>query len=279
MKHSLDIISSYDHFLPGFGGMFKLFAMFLLGALLGNIANLGLEAGFGKDFISDYGNLISYPIMFAPALLYSSRQSRKNEHITPGIPLDNGGFGTKLWTILIAACILSTVASAYIVEPITALLPEMPSWLEDTMKQMLENMPLWATLVSVSVFAPLFEEWLCRGIVLRGLLRTTNPAAAIAISSVFFAILHMNPWQAIPAFILGCLFGYVYYRTGSLKLTMLMHCTNNTMAVIFSKTPQFKGAETFMDILSPWAYWSIYAICLLIAAGSIVIFSSTGYKK
>lgn len=158
------------------------------------------------------------------------------------------------------------------------LLPDMPSWLEETMKKMLENTPVWVTLISVSVFAPLFEEWLCRGIVLRGLLKTMRPFSAIAVSAAFFAILHMNPWQAIPAFLLGILFGYAYYKTGSLKLTMLMHCVNNTSAVILSRIPEFKDAETFMDILSPWAYWSIFAASLLIVACSIVILNSIGRK-
>jgi hypothetical protein len=81
----------------------------------------------------------------------------------------------------------------------------------------------------------------------------------------------MNPWQAIPAFCMGMLFGYAYYKTGSLKLTMLMHCTNNTLAVILSKIPQFKDAKTFMDILSPWAYWSIWALCIVIVVSSLVV--------
>ena len=91
----------------------------------------------------------------------------------------------------------------------------------------------------------------------------------------------MNPWQAIPAFALGALFGYVYYKTGSLKLTMLMHFANNTLALTFAKIPQFKGAETFMDILSPWAYWCIFALCVVIVISSILIWNtmSVGHKK
>ena len=271
MKRSFNLFASYSHFLPGFGGMIMLLVMFLLGALLGNLAVMGLTAVFGQAFASDYGILISYPIMFIPPLLYASAMSRLNEYRTPEVPLDRGGFGHKGWCTLISTGVFSTIALAYIVEPITTLLPDMPLWLEQTMKQMLENMPAWATLISVSVFAPLFEEWLCRGFVLRGLLRTMNPASAIAVSAVFFAILHLNPWQAIPAFCLGLLFGYVYYRTGSLKLTMLMHCANNTLAVIFSKAPQLKDAETFMDVLSPWAYWCIFTACMIIVASAVII--------
>ena len=261
------------------GGMVMLLVLFLLGALLGNLTILGLQAFLGAEFAEDYGTLISYPIMFIPPILYASAMSRLNEYTTEEVPLDRGGFGKKGWAVLIFTGIFSTIAAAFVVEPLTALLPDMPLWLEETMKKMMEKMPLWATLLSVSVFAPLFEEWLCRGLVLRGLLRKMNPFSAIAVSAAFFAILHMNPWQAIPAFCLGLLFGYTYYKTGSLKLTMLMHCTNNTMAVIFSKIPQFKEAETFMDVLSPWAYWSVYASCIVIVICALIVFGRREEKN
>ena len=278
-NRSYNLWASYSHFLPGLGGMVMLLVLFLLGALLGNLTILGLQAFLGAEFAEDYGTLISYPIMFIPPLLYASVMSRLNEYTTEEVPLDRGGFGKKGWAVLIFTGIFSTIAAAFVVEPLTALLPDMPLWLEETMKKMMEKMPLWATLLSVSVFAPLFEEWLCRGLVLRGLLRKMNPFSAIAVSAVFFAILHLNPWQAIPAFCLGLLFGYTYYKTGSLKLTMLMHCTNNTMAVIFSKIPQFKEAETFMDVLSPWAYWSVYASCIVTVICALIVFGRREEKN
>ena len=225
----------------------------------------------GEGFVDTYGILISYPLMFIPAMLYASAKSRLNEYTTEDVPLDRKIGNGKTTAILIGTVIFATIAAAFAIEPLTYILPAMPEWLEEVMASLLQNTPLWVTLISVSVFAPLFEEWLCRGLIMRGLLRTMNPASAIAVSAAFFAIIHMNPWQAIPAFCLGLLFGYVYYKTGSLKLTMLMHCANNTMAALCSRIPEFENAETFMDILSPWAYWCIYAACLVIIACSIVI--------
>jgi membrane protease YdiL (CAAX protease family) len=275
-RGSYDLFSSYNHFLPGFRGMLILLLLFAAGALIGNLVTLGIGLIFGQDFTQEYGMLFSYPVMFLPPILYASVQSRLNEYSSEGIALDMGGFGWKVWMTLIFTGIFSTIAAAFVVEPLASLLPQMPQWLEDTMEAMLENTPVWATLISVSIFAPLFEEWLCRGLVLRGLLHSSlSPFSAIAVSAAFFAILHMNPWQAVPAFCLGLLFGYVYYRTGSLKLTMLMHCTNNTIAVILSRVPQFEKAETFMDILSPWAYWSVFAACILILCCSLIIFRNS----
>jgi hypothetical protein len=98
-----------------------------------------------------------------------------------------------------------------------------------------------------------------------------NPFGAILISAAFFAVLHMNPWQAIPAFVLGVLFGYVYYKTGSLKLTMLMHCVNNTMAVVLSRIPSLSEAETLMEVMSPWAYAGVYAACVVFVAAALVV--------
>ena len=273
-RGSYDLFSSYSYYLPGIGGMFMLLAMFILGSLLGNLVTMGLQATLGADFAKQFGTVISYPVMFILPMLYSSVKSRLNSYNTEEVLLDNKvSGGTRLAIIVTVA----TMAAAFITEPVTALLPPMPEWLEKVMDQMLEGSPLWATLLSVSVFAPLFEEWLCRGMILRGLLTKMKPATAIVISAAFFAILHMNPWQAIPAFCLGLLFGFVYYKTGSLKLTMLMHCVNNTMAVVLSKIPVLKEAETFMDVMNPWAYAGAY-ICLAVAlASAIVILSS--YRK
>lgn len=270
-RGSYDLFSSYTHYLPGFGGVAILLLLFLAGGLLGNLVTIGLTAFMGAEFSNTYGILVSYPIMFIPAMLYASAKSRLNEYTTEEVTLDKGLGKGKTCAKLIAVGIFSTIAMAFVVEPITALLPPMPEWLEDTMKGLLENTPLWATLISVAVMAPLFEEWLCRGLILRGLLKKTSPLTAIAVSALIFAVIHMNPWQAIPAFCLGLLFGYVYYKTGSLKLTMLMHCANNTMAALCSRIPAFKDAETFMDVLSPLAYWSIYAACLLIIGCTFVI--------
>lgn len=272
-RGSYDLFSSYSHYLPGPKDIVKLFLFFLLGAILGNLVNMGLDAFLGKDFSSAYGTVISYPIMFIPAMLYASVRSRLNDYSTPEVKLDSNDFGALGGFKLSLVAIFATIALAFITEPVVSLLPKMPEWMEDIMTAMLDGSPLWITLISVSVFAPFFEEWLCRGIILRGLLsRQMNPVSAIAISSVFFAILHLNPWQAIPAFLLGSLFGYVYYRTGSLKLTMLMHCANNTIAVALHKAPAMKEAETFMDVLSPWAYWCVWAACLIIVACSLLIF-------
>ncbi len=277
-RASYELFSNYAHYLPGFGGMLMLFILFIAGSLIGSLlSGIFVLAMGSSEAVQSYSMLISYPVSFIPPLLYASAKSRRNEVFDTGYALDSNNFGSKGGLIIGLTVSLATLAAAFVAEPISSILPDMPAALEEALKS-LTNGPLWASLISVSIFAPLFEEWLCRGLVLRGLLSKMNPTGAICVSAAFFAILHMNPWQAIPAFILGLLFGYVYYRTESLKLTMLMHFVNNTFATIFSRIPAFEEAETFMDILCPWKYAVIFVLCVLVLVSAIIIIRAIPVK-
>jgi membrane protease YdiL (CAAX protease family) len=277
-RASYELFSNYSFYLPGVKGMLGLFLLFILGSLLGSlISGLFVLAMGASEAVTSYSMLISYPVSFIPPLLYASAMSRRNEMFDPGYALDSNNFGPKGGLLIALTVSFATLAAAFVAEPFAAILPDMPAYLEEALKA-LTNGPLWAALISVSIFAPLFEEWLCRGLVLRGLLSRMKPGTAICISAAFFAILHMNPWQAIPAFILGLLFGYVYYRTGSLKLTMLMHCVNNTFATLFSRIPEFAEAESFMDVLPTWKYAAVFALCVVILASAMVIIKAIPVK-
>ena len=101
--------------------------------------------------------------------------------------------------------------------------------------------------------------------VLRGLLANKmKPVWAIVISALFFAFIHLNPWQALPAFTIGCLMGYVYYKTGSLKLTMLLHFTNNTFALVLSNVDALKDMESWRDVMPEPLYWVSVVACVLL---------------
>jgi membrane protease YdiL (CAAX protease family) len=276
-RGSYDLFSNHSHCVPGYGDMMTLFVMFLLGALLGNIL-VGALTFVSAEFATIYGTVISYPVMFIPPWLYVSAKSRRNEFFETGYALDSSHFGSLGGFSMAVIVSIATMAMAFLADSLNVLMPEAPEWFEKAM-ELIMDAPIWITLISVSVFAPLFEEWLCRGMVLRGLLQKTHPVSAILVSAAFFAVLHMNPWQALPAFLLGILFGYVYYKTGSLKLTMLMHCVNNTMAVVFSKIPSLEEAEGFADVLSPWAYAGVLAACVAFVAATAVVLRNIPFSK
>ena len=248
-----------------------LLLMLLAGACLGNLLILLLTFMTDIRTATDYGMLISYPVMFLPPMWYASYQGRRNQFFDTGYALDSSHFGSlKGWGMALMVTVV-TWACSFITDPVVSALPDMPEELKTMFEQMMQDGPLWVTVVSTVIFAPIFEEWLCRGMVLRGLLQKVHPAWAMVISALFFALIHLNPWQAVPAFVTGILLAYVYYRTGSLKLTILMHAVNNGTSVIISQLPALKALPvdaSLLEFMDRWQYISLMAACLFI----IVIF-------
>jgi uncharacterized protein len=86
---------------------------------------------------------------------------------------------------------------------------------------------VWASLFLLVVVAPVTEEVMFRGLILRGFLRRFNVAAAFVLSSMLFGLVHMNPWQFVSATALGVLFAWWYARTQSLIPSMIGHALIN----------------------------------------------------
>ena len=91
--------------------------------------------------------------------------------------------------------------------------------------------PFGAFFLGVIV-APFTEEFICRYMVLGGLLRTTQPRRAILLSAVLFSGLHLSLWQAPATFLIGLLLGWTYYRTRSLALCIGMHALHNFLIIL-----------------------------------------------
>ncbi len=256
----------FSWYVPGVKEMFVLIAMLLLGALLGNLVTLGFAALSSAEASSEYAMLIAYPVMFIPAMIYANIKSRTRSYTDEGLKLDSDHYAPVGGALCAVLAAVSTLALAFCSDFFGSLLPQMPEWLEEALSSMTQG-DIIINFICVSIFAPFFEEWLCRGMVLRGLLgRGLKPGWAIVISAIFFALIHANPWQAVPAFLLGSLFGYVYYKTGSLKLTMLMHFTNNTFSLIMSNVSSLKATDSWMDVFPGAGYWLIFAACILLLA-------------
>ncbi len=261
-----DLYSAYSYYLPDWKGLLMLLIMFIVGSFLGSLLTSGLTflfKGYSSSVVNSACMLVSYPIMFLPPMLYAAYQSRRNEGFdNVGLKVDSNNFGYFSTFSIVLAVIVAAIAMCFVMDIFGAIMPPMPSYLEKMMNAFNDG-PLWMTLISTAIFAPFFEEWLCRGMILRGMLQRMKPVWAIVVSALFFALIHGNPWQAIPAFGFGMLFGYVYYKTGSLKLTMLMHCTNNALSAIIGRMAAFRDCDSFMDTMSASTYWIMFAVCLL----------------
>lgn len=113
----------------------------------------------------------------------------------------------------------------------------------------------------VAVGGPILEECVFRGVLCRALSRW-NKGFAIVFSALLFGLVHLNFYQAIPAFGMGLVLGYVYLRSGSLLVPIFMHIVNNSISMIAGYLPSD----------SPWAIViSLIILCLAIAGAVFII--------
>lgn len=270
-RHSnFDLFKSFSFFVPGPKGLGIMFVWFIVGILLGNVVSLVAALALG-DGSMEFATMIAYAMMFLPPMMYASLASKKNSFFESGRALDSSHFGRTGGLLLALILVVATFCCGFVFDFITTQLPEPPEWFTKLMEDMVGGNFI-INFITVSLFAPFFEEWLCRGMVLRGLLnfkrkdgsRGMNPVWAIVISAAFFAIIHGNIWQGLIAFAAGCLFGFVYYKTGSIKLTMLMHFTNNTISLIVSRIPGLEASDSWREVFTqPSQYWTIFTACFI----------------
>ena len=157
---------------------------------------------------------------------------------------------TRPWTVLawsVVASMGALIPSMWIQEQI----PELPNFVEQEFDTILGTP--WGYLV-IGLLAPLSEEIVMRGAILKELLKSEKLGVwtAITISAVLFALIHMNPVQMPHAFLIGLLLGWMYWRTGSILPGVAYHWANNSIAfVMFAFYPDpdmklidlFKGSE------------------------------------
>jgi hypothetical protein len=94
-------------------------------------------------------------------------------------------------------------------------------------------------VIGAVIFAPIVEELLFRGVLLRALLRRFEPAAAVFGSAIIFALVHYvgdpNTLPFLPALAgLGAVLAIVALRSGNLSMSIFIHAGFNlTTTILF----------------------------------------------
>lgn len=140
----------------------------------------------------------------------------------------------KMYAVLVLISMAMYMVSNILVVITSELFEDAGSKYEQLMESMDSGNPIVAFL-AVAIMAPLGEECLLRGMVLRTLQKYKfSVAAVIIIQGVMFGIIHFNLVQGIYAIPLGIIYGYVAYKSKSVWPTIFMHFINNAIAQIIS---------------------------------------------
>ena len=171
---------------------------------------------------------------------------------------------TRPWTVLfwcVLAAFGAIIPSTYLQE----MMPELPNWAEREFELIMNNRLGYFV---VGLMAPLVEELVFRGAILRALLRwKSNPWIGIVISAVMFSVIHMNPAQMPHAFLIGILLGWMYYRTDSIVPGVVYHWVNNTIAYVlfaFYPDPDMKLIDFFGGSQRTVLMAVAFSLCILV---------------
>ena len=171
-------------------------------------------------------------------------------------------WGTLLWVALFS---LGTII------PLSFLYEQLGIEMDENTQQIITSMMKepWG-YVAVGILAPLAEEVVFRGAILRtllGIMSKKNHWVAIMISAAIFGVVHANLAQFINALLMGLLLGWMYYRTGSLVPGILLHWINNTMAYVLTNImPQSDGKliDLFHGDEKTMYYAVGFSLCIMI---------------
>ena len=116
------------------------------------------------------------------------------------------------------------------------LLPIPDVYLDYMEKHFGDVSPFWL-LFMVVFFAPVVEETKFRGLLLHALGNRYGAYRAVFYSALLFALLHLNPWQMYPAFCLGLLSGWLFWRCRNLLLCIVLHSAYNFSVGLLAALP------------------------------------------
>lgn len=200
---------------------------------------------------TSWSMLITYAIPFVIGLLIIKL-------IWRSISFKFGKFNAKQTLI----AVVTTLALGVVSEAIMAFFP-IPDRIAALFDQMLQ--PNFPTFLCVCIIAPFLEEMVFRGAILGGMLNSGIDARkAIIMSALVFGIMHLNPWQGVPAFAIGLLFGWIYQQTQSLWPSIILHFVNNTLSFCLSTIYNDSNISVQDIVGNNTIYIAIVIVCIAI---------------
>ena len=107
--------------------------------------------------------------------------------------------------------------------------------------------------IAVGVLVPIAEEMVFRGAILRTLLNLCGHRwrwGAIVLSALLFGLAHGNMAQMLNATLMGCLLGWLYYRSGSIAPGIVFHIVNNSVAVLLVRMMPGSADMQLIDLFA-----------------------------
>ena len=125
-------------------------------------------------------------------------------------------------------------------------------------------------LFIIAILPAVGEEFFFRGVLQKILIRLFKSGhVAIWVTAFIFSAIHFQFFGFVPRFILGLIFGYLFFWSSTLWLPVISHFINNAVPVIMA---YIQGMEKF-NALSDTPLWKLaLALPLPVAIGLVILF-------
>ncbi len=221
--------------------------LFLIIFLIGTLIGAAVSALFvsGGDTGMKIGQGVASIFMFVvPPIVYYYITRKENRMQALGLRR----LSSPWWLIIVAVALM--IVSIPVTTTLTTWNEGMhlgdafsgiEKWmkeLEETAQALTDKMTnvdtiggLLLNLLVIALIPAVGEEMTFRGVIQQSLTRRMNPHIAIILSAAIFSFFHFQFFGFLPRLFLGILLGYMFYITGSLWTSILMHFVNNGAAV------------------------------------------------
>lgn len=139
---------------------------------------------------------------------------------------------TGLWAVGFIVIIAYTLLQ-------TAIFPDSLDSMEE-LGEFFGNANLLESILFFSVTPAICEEIMFRGVIFGSLEKKIGAKKAIIISGALFGIFHIYPAKMVATGMLGMVFAFVTYATGSIFPSMFLHFLNNSFSLVV--TPKLQDA-------------------------------------
>ncbi|MCI0650524.1 MAG: ABC transporter permease subunit [Planctomycetes bacterium] len=132
-----------------------------------------------------------------------------------------------------------------------------PQALEEMLRSLTRAAGPLGSVLLIALVPAICEETLCRGYLLAGLRARLHAAAAVLISALCFALLHVDLSRLVTTMAMGAVLAIVVLRSGSIAPAIAIHFLNNALALTLSGAYR----DSFPD--APLAHWGSATLALL----------------
>ncbi|MBR3711065.1 MAG: CPBP family intramembrane metalloprotease [Bacteroidales bacterium] len=159
-------------------------------------------------------------------------------------------------------------------ESLEALLQQLEETAGDLTERMLQVdsfSGLLFNLLVIALIPAIGEELTFRGVLQQALTRRCNVHVAVFLSAFIFSFIHFQFYGFLPRMFLGLLLGYLFYYSGSLWTSILMHFVNNGAAVVVAYLDYKGQIDVDIDHFGATSNVWLLGASLVVTVGLIIL--------